>query len=471
MNSSESRVQEIRRHLDETLQNGLRPFLDSPAPLTSAQALQAYEARVCALLDELHSLIMALAVQAALVAEVMRAASTELVRCSPSRHKCDGERELKVVFQRGPAQTVVCVYYRRAAESAARKGKGLWPGLLLLGFFAHRSPAANAMVAIWVCALASLQEAHDVLARQGVQLDIKTLRAITRRFGQRARQGLASVPLSFPPSTTPGRRIVISTDGGRIRIRTNKRGKRTAKGRQRFHADWREPCLLHIGCYRADGTLDPDVSPIIDGTLDGPDAVFMLIHHYVRAIGLTPADKVLLIADAAPWIWLRFDLFVTSGLLNGAQLFQLIDFYHAVQHLRHFADACTHWPSRVRNRWFSQTKTILRQGKIQSVLERFDHVLRARTRRSKSLERHAHYFRKNRLRFSYTWIKRQRLPIGSGPMESAVRRVVNLRLKGPGIFWHEESANAILLLRSFYKANRWNQLQDVALSPTLDLLY
>ena len=36
-----------------------------------------------------------------------------------------------------------------------------------------------------------------------------------------------------------------------------------------------------------------------------------------------------------------------------------------------------------------------------------------------------------------------KLPLGSGAIERTVRRVVNLRLKGPSIFWCRESAEAI----------------------------
>ena len=54
-------------------------------------------------------------------------------------------------------------------------------------------------------------------------------------------------------------------------------------------------------------------------------------------------------------------------------------------------------------------------------------------------------------------------------MESTVRRVVNLRLKGAGIFWHEESANAMLLLRSYYKAGRWNLLEKLSLTTDLPM--
>ena len=41
------------------------------------------------------------------------------------------------------------------------------------------------------------------------------------------------------------------------------------------------------------------------------------------------------------------------------------------------------------------------------------------------------------------------LPIGSGAMKSAIRRVVNLRLKGTSIYWLEKTAEAMLMLRSF----------------------
>jgi hypothetical protein len=281
---------------------------------------------------------------------------------------------------------------------------------------------------------------------------------------------LSSVPITLPDNAEPGRCIVVSADGGRLRIRTNKKGQPTVKGRPRYHAQWREPLLLHICCYKADGTPDKDFCPIIDGTLDGPDAVFLLLRHYLRAFNLRDTDKILLIADAAPWIWIRFDALIADGSLYPARLFQLIDFYHAVQHLRAFADACTHWKPRVRSRWFTQARALLKKGDAKTLLERMDKTISQRRRRSKTLNKHANYFRKHKHRFCYAWARRCRLPIGSGPMESAVRRVVNLRLKGPGIFWHEESANAILLLRSFYKANRWNQLQNAALSPLLDLL-
>ncbi len=78
---------------------------------------------------------------------------------------------------------------------------------------------------------------------------------------------------------------------------------------------------------------------------------------------------------------------------------------------------------------------------------------------------HLNYFLKNRHRFAYTTMVGLGLPRGSGAVESAIRRVINLRIKGASIYWLPESVDAILLLRSFYKSGRWNCLQRMAMTP------
>jgi len=40
------------------------------------------------------------------------------------------------------------------------------------------------------------------------------------------------------------------------------------------------------------------------------------------------------------------------------------------------------------------------------------------------------------------------LPTGSGTVESAIRRVINLRVKGAGMFWKRENAEKMFFLRS-----------------------
>lgn len=82
--------------------------------------------------------------------------------------------------------------------------------------------------------------------------------------------------------------------------------------------------------------------------------------------------------------------------------------------------------------------------------------------RGKLLQRELMYFVNNRERLSYKEVAALKMPIGSGAIESAVRRVVNLRLKSPCIFWKEDSAEEMLLLRAYYKSGRWNLLKKMA---------
>jgi hypothetical protein len=54
-------------------------------------------------------------------------------------------------------------------------------------------------------------------------------------------------------------------------------------------------------------------------------------------------------------------------------------------------------------------------------------------------------------------MRRRGLPQGSGAIESAIRRVINLRLKGPGLMWHEDNAEGALALRAAAVSERWEE--------------
>ena len=54
----------------------------------------------------------------------------------------------------------------------------------------------------------------------------------------------------------------------------------------------------------------------------------------------------------------------------------------------------------------------------------------------------------NHAKFQYQTFRENGLPTGSGTIESAIRRVINLRIKGSGLFWKREHAEHVMLLRS-----------------------
>ena len=56
----------------------------------------------------------------------------------------------------------------------------------------------------------------------------------------------------------------------------------------------------------------------------------------------------------------------------------------------------------------------------------------------------------------YVCFRRRGVPLGSGAIESAIRRVINLRLKGNSISWYEENAEGMMMLRCLVLSNRWD---------------
>ncbi len=58
----------------------------------------------------------------------------------------------------------------------------------------------------------------------------------------------------------------------------------------------------------------------------------------------------------------------------------------------------------------------------------------------------------------YKTFKSDHVSLGSGCVESAVRRVVNMRMKSNGTFWEEVNAEGMLLVRSYLKAGRFDDL-------------
>jgi len=54
------------------------------------------------------------------------------------------------------------------------------------------------------------------------------------------------------------------------------------------------------------------------------------------------------------------------------------------------------------------------------------------------------------------------LPLGSGAIESAIRRVVDLRMKSNGIFWRINRGEEMLMLRATVLSDRWDENRLIA---------
>src|SRR5215211_5244689 len=413
------------RHIQEIL-NELRQMEQTPRLVTSPDELEALEREIRQRTDRLGSFLVGYHMQQALDSAPVQAEQAQLVSQWPKLLKNDGKVKVWVRTAQGLAVPVWVTYYRRKGQRrAGKRYAGVYAGLVLLGIHDRCTPALASEVSLLAAMLGSLHEAQDVLANRGVELDTKTIRLIAYRYAARARLAQQLGRTAFEDSVS-GRRVLI------------------------------------IYVVDAEGKRESSFAPVIDATLKGPDAVFALLRTYLQRLEITQADQVLFIADGAPWIWKRVPLLVRALGLAAEQVHELLDFYHAAQHLGQVAALRKDWSAKARSRWRTQQRRLLLRGQVEQVIAAVRDLCRGRN--SKAIRTHREYFVKNQSRMAYAKLIAMKLPIGSGAMESTVRRVVNLRLKGPSIFWCRASAEAILLLRSYYKAGRWNLLKHMATS-------
>ncbi len=424
------------------------------------EELEALELRLGELLDRYHGLLVGRVLQRSLDSEEVKGPAAELVKGWPKPLKNDGYVRVKVRTARGSSIPVSVVYYRRKGRRrAGRRERGLYAALVVLGCHGHVTPGLASQVSAMTAVVGSLAEAQKVLSERGVELDVKTVRAIAYGYAARAKavQRVAAYRIE---ESVAGRRVVVATDGGRLRVRRDKRGRKTPKGRPHYSTRWREPKLLIIYVVNEQGKLEQQFAPFIDGTLNGPDALFGMLRYYLGQLGLGEAERVLFVADGARWIWNRIPALARALGLCAEQFHELVDFYHAIEHLGQVAVLRKGWSQQTRKAWVRRHRKLLLKGQVDTVIEAVQSICRGRN--SKAIRTQRDYFIRNRARMDYAGIGAQKLPIGSGGIESAVRRVINLRLKGASIYWRQENAEVMLTLRSYYKSGRWNLLKSMA---------
>ncbi len=390
-----------------------------------------------------------------------------------------GAREVSVTLLGGTTIRVTVPYLkpdRRKRPGRKRKsgrrgkgGVGLYPTLAALGIWFGVSPALAGEIARQVADSDSVRSARAALARRGIDLGHKqTLRVVNhvshRMVGQRQRwfeHVLRANRRTGGPLA--GRRVVIGTDGGRCRMRIPARcGRRRKKTRHRgYQTPWQEPKVLVIYILDARGRIDHAFRPVYDATMGDCNAVFSMLVAYLRALGGHLAQQLVVVGDGAKWIWERVAELAAAVGIKSHKVVEVLDWYHAVETLHEISRIPARWGKTRRKQWMKRAVRLLRAGDIDGVVQHIESL--AVGRRAKKVSAHIPYFTRNAHRMQYKRFRALKIPLGSGAIESAVRRIVNLRLKSVSKFWLEANAEGMLLLRSYLKAGRFDDLYEWSL--------
>ena len=370
-------------------------------------------------------------------------------------------REVSILLGNGDKIVVKSPYFLKAASKKGPKkrgpnGRGSHLGLETLGFIDRCSVNLVSEVAESAILCPSFDVAESVLTRRGIRIDTKTIRRICRSLGDQgiAFRGKISLSENEPVA---GHTLVIGIDGGRLRQRRNKRGrKKKDQKRQPFHTDWKEPKLFTIFLQDNDGNIVRYFKPLHDATMGDHKAVFALLEGYLKALELSSISRIVFCGDGAPWIWSGVENLLSKFEIDSEKVFQVIDYTHAKQNLYQIIELFSDEERNkhdIDKRW----KEMLWKGNLWEIGSEINTLmLDQEDRKQKALKKYKDYFLSHQLKMQYARFKRQCIPCGSGCVESAIRRVINLRLKAPGSFWNKEMAECFLFLRSQLISGRWD---------------
>ena len=165
--------------------------------------------------------------------------------------------------------------------------------------------------------------------------------------------------------------------------------------------------------------------------------------------GWSRAEKKVVIGDGAEWIWN-----IAKDHFPGAV--QIVDLFHARQHLGELARLLFPNDTKRRNQWIGlHQKRWLDNGKIAKLVASLRSIQTADPELAKKIRNDADYFATNTHRMNYPKFRKQHLFVGSGVIEAGCKTVVAHRLKQSGMFWTVRGANAILALRCCHLNGRF----------------
>lgn len=168
--------------------------------------------------------------------------------------------------------------------------------------------------------------------------------------------------------------------------------------------------------------------------------------EFERLLPRESACKKVFITDGATWIgnWL------SSSYENSTQI---LDFFHVCEKLA----GCSVWATEDKN-WFETQKENLLLGKHKKVCKA---VAKLEKMPILDKEKLLNYLINNKYRMKYDKYRKKGYMISSGPIESAHRTVLQVRMKRSGQHWSEKGCDNMVKLRVAYRSNKFHIITNI----------
>jgi hypothetical protein len=204
---------------------------------------------------------------------------------------------------------------------------------------------------------------------------------------------------------------------------------------------------VKLGCVFTQTGTDNDGRPVRDeestsyvAAIETAEEFGLRLYTEAWRRGWSRAKKKVVIGDGAVWIWNLADQHFPGAI-------QIVDLYHARQHLWELSAKLFPSDEQARKRWIAVCLNQLEAGKIEALVKSLGELRPQNPELAKLVSNEAEYFQRNAERMRYPAFRAQGLFVGSGVIEAGCKEVIGSRLKRSGMFWTVRGANAIIALR------------------------
>jgi hypothetical protein len=209
-----------------------------------------------------------------------------------------------------------------------------------------------------------------------------------------------------------------------------------------------------LGCVFSQTKVDDEGYPLRDedstsyvGGIENAEEFGRRLYAEAWQRGWARAHKKVVLGDGAEWIWSQADLHFPEAT-------QIVDLYHAREHLWNLAAKLYPNDSPAQRRWVMVRKDKLDEGRIEALVRSLRSVAASHPELAEQILTEANYFESNQERMRYPEFRKQDLFVGSGVIEAGCKTVLG-RLKRSGMFWTVRGANAIITLRCCQLSGRF----------------
>jgi len=308
-------------------------------------------------------------------------------------------------------------------------------------------------------AMVSFAESSELMRElAAVPVDPKQVERTAEALGREIADDERNVIEPGPPAAPT---MYLGMDGTGIPMRASALAGRTGKQAD-GSAKTREVKLVTV--WTAEGR-DKDGIPVRDlgsvtysaaiesaasrDTDAAPSDFAQRVYREAQRRGFYQAKRRVVLGDGALWIWN-----LASEQFPGA--IQIVDLFHAKQHLSDVAKAVYGPSSDLGRQWAKRRHDQLDNGQLDALLQ----ALSVHAATNEEARKCHDYVTRNQDRLRYPQFRAAGLCVSSGVVEAGCKVAIGARLKRSGMRWSLAGADAIIALRSCKLSGRFGSFWE-----------